>query len=102
MVNQYSSEDNQAIKIPSPPSAVSLAGDSREPMVNQYSSEDSKAIKIPRPPSAVSLAGDSREPMVNQYSSEDKQGHQDPKSTLGRVSGRGQPRTDGEPIFFGG
>ena len=32
MVNQYSSEDSKAIKIPSPPSAVSLAGDSREPM----------------------------------------------------------------------
>ena len=66
-------------------------------MVNQYSSEDNQAIKIPSPPSALSLAGDSREPMVNQYSSED----QDPKSTLGRVSGRGQPRTDGKPIFQG-
>ena len=62
MVNQYSLEDSKAIKIPSPPSALSLGGDSREPMVNQYSSEDNQAIKIPRPPSALSLAGDSREP----------------------------------------
>ena len=63
MVNQYSSDDNQAIKIPRPPSALSLAGDSREPMANQYSSEDNQAIEIRSPPSAVSLAGDSREPM---------------------------------------
>ena len=80
MVNQYSSEDNQAIKIPRPPSAGRgqprthyssdpkttlgpVAGDSREPMANQYSSEDNQAIEIPSPPSAVSLAGDSREPM---------------------------------------
>ena len=69
MANQYSSEDNQAIKIPSPPSALSLGGDSREPMVNQYSSEDNQANETPSPPSAVSLEGDS--------------------------SGRGQPRTDG-------
>ena len=102
MANHYSSEDNQAIKTPSPPPAVSLAGDSREPMANQYSSEDNQAIRIPSPPSAVSLAGDSREPMVNQYYMEDNQAIKTPKSTLGRVSGRGQPRTDGKPLFFGG
>ena len=39
MVNQYSSVYNQAIETPSPPSAVSLAGDSRESMVDEYSSE---------------------------------------------------------------
>ena len=101
MVNQYSMEDSKAIKIPSPPSAVSLGGDSREPMANHYSSEDNQAIKTPSPPSAVSLAGDSREPMVNQYSSEDNQAIETSKSSLGRVSGRGQPRTDGKPIFYG-
>ena len=79
MVNQYSSEDNKAIKIPSPPSAVSLAGDSREPMANHYSSEYNKAIKIPSPPSALSLGGDSREPMVNQYSSEDNKAIKTPR-----------------------
>ena len=59
MVNQYSSEDNQAIKIPSPPSAVSLAGDSRAPM------DILRRIARPSRPQVhptVSLAGDSREP----------------------------------------
>ena len=42
--------------------------------------------------------------MVNHYSSEYNQAIKTiiPKSTLGRVSGRGQPRTDGKPLFFGG
>ena len=39
--------------------------------------------------------------MVNQYSLEDSKAIETPKSTLGPLSGRGQPRTDGKPIFFG-
>ena len=90
MVNQYSSEDSKAIKIQVHPRPCLWQGTAENRWVNHYSSEDSKAIKIPRPPSALSLAGDSREPMVNQYSSEDS------------MATRGQPRTDGKPIFFGG
>ena len=35
MMDQYSSEDNQAIETPGPLSAVSLAEDNREPLVAQ-------------------------------------------------------------------
>ena len=72
--------------------------DSRESMVDEYSSEDNQSSGTPGPPSAVSLAGDSRESMVNHYSSEY---NQNSRATLRRVSGRGQPRIDGKPVFFG-
>ena len=101
--NQYSiPEDNQSIGTRSPPSAVSLAGDSREPMVNHYSSEDNQAIKIPRPPSAVSLGGDSREPMVNQYSSEDNQAIKIPSPPSALSLGGDSREPMGKPLFFGG
>ena len=66
MVNQYSSEDNQAIETPSPPSAVSLAGDSRESMVDQCYPEGSQSSVTRGPTSAVSPAGDGEAPIVAQ------------------------------------
>ena len=100
MVEQCCFEDKQSTRTPGPTSAVSLAGDGREPMVEQCCFEDKQSTKTPGPTSAVPLAGDSRELLVGQCSLKKKKpGHQDPWSTLGRVSGRGRPGTDGRTML---
>ena len=57
MVDQYSSEDNQATGTPVPTSAVSLAGDGRVPMVEQCYSGDNESTGTPVQTSAVSRQG---------------------------------------------
>ena len=66
MVDQYSSEDNQATGTPVPTSAVSLAGDGRVPIVEQCYPGDNKSAGTPVQTPAVSPAGDNREPLVAQ------------------------------------